>query len=114
MWKPCSSIPNAAEHPLPLVLLFSDGEHNVGSGPELVAAEIKGLNLDGEPVVIAVAGVSGRGRAARRTHAPRDRFAGMLCPHHQRPVAGGVHRLGRQFRRFAGRRRREGHQADPE
>jgi hypothetical protein len=40
------------------VLLFSDGEHNVGSGPELVAAEIKGLNLDGEPVVIAVAGVS--------------------------------------------------------
>ncbi len=46
------------EHPLPLLLLFSDGEHNVGSGPEMVAAEIKGLNLDGEPVVIAVAGVS--------------------------------------------------------
>ncbi len=47
-----------AEHPLPLVLLFSDGEHNVGSGPELVASEIKGLNVNGEPVVIAVAGVA--------------------------------------------------------
>ena len=47
-----------AEHALPLVLLFSDGEHNVGSGPKLVATEIKRLNLDGEPVVIAVAGVS--------------------------------------------------------
>jgi uncharacterized protein YegL len=50
--------PERAEHPLPLVLLFSDGEHNLGSGPEPVAAEIKNLNLDGDPVVIAVAGVS--------------------------------------------------------
>src|SRR5208283_4940130 len=50
--------PERGEHPLPLVLLFSDGEHNVGSGPQAVAAEIKSLNLDGEPVVIAVAGVS--------------------------------------------------------
>ena len=40
------------------MLLFSDGEHNVGSGPQPVAEEIKRLNLDGEPVVIAVAGVS--------------------------------------------------------
>jgi uncharacterized protein YegL len=55
--------PERAEHPLPLVLLFSDGEHNVGSGPQPVAEEIKGLNLDGEPVVVAVAGVSvGDGR----------------------------------------------------
>ena len=50
--------PERAEHPLPLVLLFSDGEHNVGSGPQPVAKEIKRLSLDGEPVVIAVAGVS--------------------------------------------------------
>ena len=50
--------PERSEHPLPLVLLFSDGEHNVGSGPQPVAAEIKRLNLDGDPVVIAVAGVS--------------------------------------------------------
>jgi len=50
--------PERAEHPLPLVLLFSDGEHNVGSGPQFVAEEIKSLNLDGQPVVIAVAGVS--------------------------------------------------------
>jgi uncharacterized protein YegL len=50
--------PERAEHPLPLVLLFSDGGHNVGSGPQPVAAALKGLNLDGEPVVIAVAGVS--------------------------------------------------------
>ena len=50
--------PERAEHPLPLVLLFSDGEHNLGSGPQPVAAEIRSLNLDGDPVVIAVAGVS--------------------------------------------------------
>jgi uncharacterized protein YegL len=50
--------PERGEHPLPLVILFSDGEHNVGSGPQPVAEEIKRLNLDGEPVVIAVAGVS--------------------------------------------------------
>jgi uncharacterized protein YegL len=50
--------PERAEHPLPLVLLFSDGGHNLGSGPQPVADEIKRLNLDGEPVVIAVAGVS--------------------------------------------------------
>jgi uncharacterized protein YegL len=50
--------PERAEHPLPLVLLFSDGAHNLGSGPQPVADEIKRLSLDGEPVVIAVAGVS--------------------------------------------------------
>ena len=50
--------PERADHPLPLVLVFSDGEHNVGSGPQRVAKDIKSLTLDGEPVVIAVAGVS--------------------------------------------------------
>ncbi len=50
--------PERAEHPLPLVLLFSDGKHNVGSGPQPVAEEIKRLNLDGDPLAIAVAGVS--------------------------------------------------------
>ena len=50
--------PERGDHPLPLVLLFSDGEHNIGSGPQSVAEQIKGLNLDGQPVVIAVAGVS--------------------------------------------------------
>jgi len=60
--------PERAEHPLPLVLLFSDGEHNLGSGPQPVAAEIKSLNLDGDPVVIAVAGVSvGEARPDERT-----------------------------------------------
>ena len=50
--------PERAEHPMPLVILFSDGEHNVGSGPQPVAEEIKRLSLDGDPVVIGVAGVS--------------------------------------------------------
>lgn len=50
--------PERAEHPLPLVILFSDGEHNVGPGPQPVAQEIKQLTLDGESVVIAAAGVS--------------------------------------------------------
>ena len=60
--------PERAEHPLPLVLLFSDGQHNVGSGPQPMAAEIKRLNLDGDPVVVAVAGVSvGRSRPDEKT-----------------------------------------------
>jgi uncharacterized protein YegL len=60
--------PERAEHPLPLVLLFSDGEHNVGSGPQKAANDIKTLNLDGEPVVIAAAGVSvGHAHADEKT-----------------------------------------------
>ena len=50
--------PERKEHPLPLVLVFSDGQHNVGTGPKAIAAELKKLMLDGEPVVIAAAGVS--------------------------------------------------------
>ena len=102
------------EHPLPLVLLFSDGEHNVGSGPELVASEIKGLNLNGEPVVIAVAGVSvGSKQPDERT---LREIASPECYVHitNAQVAGGLHRVGRQFRRFPRGRRRQGHQADPE
>jgi hypothetical protein len=50
--------PERAEHPVPLVLVFSDGGHNVGAGPQPVAEQIKQLSLDGDPVVIATAGVS--------------------------------------------------------
>jgi len=50
--------PERAEHPLPLVILFSDGEHNDGPPPQSVADEIKALTLDGAPVAIAVAGVA--------------------------------------------------------
>ena len=50
--------PERAEHPVPLVLLFSDGEHNVGESPQPAAQQIKQLNLDGAPVLIAAAGVS--------------------------------------------------------
>jgi uncharacterized protein YegL len=50
--------PERAEHPVPLVVLFSDGQHNVGAPPQPVAAEIKQLSLDGDPVIIAAAGVS--------------------------------------------------------
>jgi uncharacterized protein YegL len=50
--------PEHSEHPLPLVLLYSDGGHNTGPGPQPVAAEIKNLKLDGEPVVIVCAGVA--------------------------------------------------------
>jgi uncharacterized protein YegL len=60
--------PERSEHPLPLVILFSDGEHNIGSGPLPAAESIKRMNLDGESVVIAVAGVSvGRDRPDERT-----------------------------------------------
>ena len=50
--------PERAEHPVPLVILFSDGEHNVGPGPQPAANEIRQLNVDGDAVVIASAGVS--------------------------------------------------------
>ena len=46
------------EHPIPLVILFSDGQHNIGPAPQPVAEKIKQLALDGESVVIATAGVS--------------------------------------------------------
>lgn len=55
--------PERAEHPVPLVILFSDGEHNVGEGPQTVAGQIRQLNLDGDPVVIAAAGVAVGGSA---------------------------------------------------
>lgn len=60
--------PERAEHPVPLVILFSDGEHNVGPGPQPVADQIRQLNLDGDPVVIAAAGVSvGGGQPDEKT-----------------------------------------------
>ena len=45
------------EHPLPLVLFFSDG-YNTGSNPLSYAKKIKNLGIDGEPVTLACAGVS--------------------------------------------------------
>src|SRR5262249_45180841 len=44
-------------HPLPLILLFSDGKHNVGPSPLTVAEQIKALTLDGEGPLIATAGI---------------------------------------------------------
>ena len=46
-----------SEHPLPLVLLFSDGQNGHGD-PVPMAQKIKALNIDGEAVVIACAGVA--------------------------------------------------------
>ena len=49
-------------------MLYSDGEHNVGPGPQAVAAQIKDLKLDGQPVVIVCAGVAvGDGRPDEAT-----------------------------------------------
>lgn len=60
--------PEHAEHPLPLVLLYSDGGHNTGAPPQPVAADIKNLKLDGEPVVIVCAGVAvGKGHPDETT-----------------------------------------------
>ena len=46
-----------AQHPLPLVLLFSDG-HNGYGNPEPVADQIKRLNVAATRITIACAGVS--------------------------------------------------------
>lgn len=53
--------PERDQHPLPLVLIFSDGEHNSGGDPRPIAELIKSLNIDGESVVIAAAGIGLRG-----------------------------------------------------
>lgn len=49
--------PQRAQHPLPLLLLFSDG-HNTHGDPLPAAEKIKQLQIDGDPIVIACAGVS--------------------------------------------------------
>ncbi|MDX2037861.1 MAG: VWA domain-containing protein [Isosphaeraceae bacterium] len=49
--------PERDRHPLPIVLIFSDGEHNEGFDPRPVAERIKALAIDGESVVIAAAGI---------------------------------------------------------
>ncbi|MDA7979474.1 MAG: VWA domain-containing protein [Pirellulales bacterium] len=49
--------PEKTEHPLPLVLLFSDGHNGFGQ-PEPIARKIKDLSVDGESVMVACAGVS--------------------------------------------------------
>jgi len=48
--------PERDRHPMPFVLLFSDG-HNGGSCPLGVADQIKSLNIGGDPVTIAAASV---------------------------------------------------------
>jgi uncharacterized protein YegL len=48
--------PERERYPLPLVLLFSDG-HNGGHCPLGIAEQIKELNVDGDPVLIAAASV---------------------------------------------------------
>lgn len=48
--------PERDRHPLPVVLLFSDG-HNGGSCPLGVADQIRSLNIDGDTVTIAAASV---------------------------------------------------------
>ncbi len=51
------SHPERAEHPIPLVMLFSDGCHNDGPQPEPVAHQIKSLPIDDTPINIVVASV---------------------------------------------------------
>jgi uncharacterized protein YegL len=73
--------PEHAEHPLPLILLFSDGEHNVGPSPQSVAAQLKSLRLDGEPVVVVCAGIAvGEGRPDETT------LGGIASPECYLPV----------------------------
>ena len=52
--------PERNEHPLPLVILFSDGYQNIGDSSTAVeaAAKIKALNIDGDHVMVVAAGVS--------------------------------------------------------
>lgn len=65
--------PERDRHPLPLVLLFSDG-HNGHGKPEPVANAIKALNIDGWPVTIAAAGVATPG-----TKEPREELLRQIA-----------------------------------
>ncbi len=61
------SHPECDEHPIPLVLLFSDGQHNLrrfDAPPGEVAGEIKKLGLGGLPVNVATIGISIDGDSA--------------------------------------------------
>lgn len=49
--------PQRDRHPVPLVLLFSDGHNGYGK-PTPVSQKIKALNIDGEPVLVVCAGVA--------------------------------------------------------
>ena len=50
----------SSDHPLPLVILFSDGYQNIGEPSSAIEAaeKIKALNLDGDHVMVVTAGVS--------------------------------------------------------
>ncbi len=50
--------PERNVYPVPLVLLFSDGQHNGHQPPEPVATRIKSLTIGGAPVLIATAAVA--------------------------------------------------------
>lgn len=50
--------PEKVEHPVPLVLLFSDGYHNGTGDPADVANKIKSLAIEGDAITIATAGVA--------------------------------------------------------
>ena len=69
------SHPERAEHPLPLVLLFSDG-HNGHGKPEPVADKIKALSLDGQHVTVVCAGI-----ATEASDDPDERLLKSIASH---------------------------------
>ena len=76
-----------SEHPLPLVLLFSDGYD--GPGDSLSAAKrIRKLNIDGSPVIIATAGVSIDGSDNCNEQLLRDLASSPACYAHISSTAG--------------------------
>lgn len=55
------------ECPLPLVILFTDGEHNCGDPPKPIADQIKNLALDDDPVIICAAAIGVRDKQYEET-----------------------------------------------
>jgi uncharacterized protein YegL len=93
--------PERAEHPLPLVLLFSDGFNNAPGNPVTAADRIKALDLDGEGITIACAGV-----ATQPDDQPDEQLLRKIAspdcyvPYSGHPHAQQFSRRSRQLRRI--------------
>lgn len=73
--------PHKNKHPLPLVILFSDG-HNGNGKPELSAKKLKELSYDSTPILIATAGV-----AVAADDAPDEELLKAIASHYDgRPL----------------------------
>jgi hypothetical protein len=74
--------PEKSSHPLPVVILFSDGL-NETSDPAPAAKQIRELSVDGIPVPLVAVGVS----AKDSEPANEDLLRSLACPEYYLPIS---------------------------